>query len=163
MMRHDQFAEMLRSVTDAHASITQPLDTLSAMDRAIEISVGRKVLTVLIVHAERGIVERVFSNVHASYTAGGRKRIDSAPRLQTVLATRQPFIGRNKDEILANFTDAQEILATGCSSIMNVPVLWKGSVVATVNLLHTENYFQSEHIPIVQCLAQAALPALLSI
>ncbi|MFS2168497.1 hypothetical protein ACCD09_32750, partial [Variovorax sp. Varisp62] len=68
----------------------------------------------------------------------------------------------NRDDIVANFTDAETILATGCSSILNVPVIWMGKILATVNLLHTEDgYYLDAHIPVVRCLAQAALPAFL--
>jgi transcriptional regulator with GAF, ATPase, and Fis domain len=153
----------LRSITDAHAFMEQPRSTLAALDNAIADIVGRKLLTVLTVHIEEGIVKRAYSNLRDSYAAGGIKRIDSAPRLQKVLVTGQPFIGRNRDDIVANFTDAETILATGCSSILNVPVIWTGKILATVNLLHTEGYYREEHIPVVQCLAQAALPAFLCV
>jgi hypothetical protein len=116
---------------------------------------------VLAVHSDKGIVSRAYSNASDSFASGGIKRIESAPRLQKVLATGQPFIGRNKADIVANFTDAETILATGCSSILNVPVFWMGKILATVNLLHTEGYYQEEHVPVVRCLAQAALPAFL--
>ncbi|WP_126227706.1 GAF domain-containing protein [Burkholderia ambifaria] len=151
----------LRTITEAHARIDQPRSTLAALDGAIADVVGRKLLTVLAVHTDKGIVSRAYSNVSDSYAVGGTKRIDSAPRLQRVLATGQPFIGRNKADIVANFADAETILATGCSSILNVPVFWMGKILATVNLLHTEGYYQDEHVPIVRCLAQAALPAFL--
>lgn len=151
----------LRSIMESHARIDQPRSTLAALDGAIADVVGRKVLTVLAVHTDMGTVSRAYSNVSDSYAAGGVKRIDSAPRLQKVLATGQSFIGRNKDDIVANFTDAETILATGCSSILNVPVFWMGRILATVNLLHTEGYYQDEHVPVVRCLAQAALPAFL--
>jgi hypothetical protein len=151
----------LRTITEAHARIDQPRSTLEALDSAIAEVVGRKLLTVLAVHSDKGIVSRAYSNASDSYASGGIKRIESAPRLQKVLATGQPFIGRNKADIVANFTDAETILATGCSSILNVPVFWMGKILATVNLLHTEGYYQDEHVPVVRCLAQAALPAFL--
>jgi hypothetical protein len=151
----------LRTITEAHARIDQPRSTLSALDGAIADVVGRKLLTVLTVHADQGIVSRAYSNVSVSYAAGGIKRIDSTLRLQKVLATGQPFIGRNRADIVANFADAETILATGCSSILNVPVFWMGKILATVNLLHTEDYYREEHVPVVQSLAQAALPAFL--
>jgi transcriptional regulator with GAF, ATPase, and Fis domain len=157
----EKLVDGLRSITEAHGLIEQPLSTLAALDSAIAGVVGRKLLTVLAVHADKGVVERAYSNVSDSYAAGGTKRIDSAPRLQKVLASGQPFIGRNRADIAANFPDAETIFATGCSSILNVPVIWMGKILATVNLLNTEDYYRDEHIPIVRCLAQAAVPAFL--
>lgn len=157
----EKFSAALRSITEAHAQVEQPQSTLAALDGAIADVVGRKLLTVLTVHQDKGIVTRAYSNVSDSYAPGGTKRIDSAPRLQKVLATGQPFIGRNRDDIVANFADAETILATGCSSILNVPVIWMGKILATVNLLHTEDHYRDEHIAVVRCLAQAALPAFL--
>jgi hypothetical protein len=42
-----------------------------------------------------------------------------------------------------------------------MPVVWKNRIVATVNLLHTEGFYDSDDLPLVRCLSQAALPAFL--
>jgi transcriptional regulator with GAF, ATPase, and Fis domain len=151
----------LLAIADAHRHADQPQATLCALDDAIARLVGRKLLTVLSVYPEEGFVERAYSNMGAQYPVGGVKRISETPRLHQVLATGEAFVGRTREDILANYPDAETIFATGCASILNMPVVWKNRIVATVNLLHTEGFYDSDDLPLVRCLSQAALPAFL--
>lgn len=151
----------LLAIADAHRHVDQPQATLCALDDAIARLVGRKLLTVLSVYPEEGLVERVYSNMSAQYPVGGIKRICETPRLHQVLTTGEAFVGRTREDIIANYPDAETIFATGCESILNMPVMWKNRIVATVNLLHTEGFYDSDDLPLVRCLSQAALPAFL--
>ena len=149
------------AIADAHAHPNQPQATLRALDDAIIGLVGRKWLTVLTVHAEEGFVERTYSNLGEQYRIGGTKRIDQAPRLRKVLETGEAFVGSTRDDIIANYPDAEQIFAMGCASILNMPVVWRAKVLATVNLLNTEGFYNGTDIPLVRCLVQTALPAFL--
>jgi hypothetical protein len=157
----DQLLSQMLSITSAHAEEQQPRTTFAALESALSEVVGHKLLTVLAVLPDERFVERVYSGPSSAYPVGGTKLIDSTPRLKKVLSTAEAYIGRNRKDIASNYPDAETIFATGCSSILNVPVVWSGKVVATVNLLHDEEHYREEHVPIVQCLAQAAMPALL--
>jgi hypothetical protein len=147
-------------ITEAHRHADQPRATLRALDEAIDVLVGRTLLTVLTV-SDDGVVKRSFSNLPAQYPIGGLKCIGDTPRLRSVLETGDVFIARTREDVIANYPDAETIFATGCSSVLNVPVFWRDQVVATVNLLHTEGFYAPSHIPVVRSLAQAALPAFL--
>ncbi|SOE73252.1 hypothetical protein SAMN05446635_4778 [Burkholderia sp. OK233] len=149
------------AIADAHRHSDQPGATLRALDEAIDALVGRTLLTVLTVYPDEGVVERSYSNLTARYPIGGFKRISDAPRLREVLETGEVFIAQTREDIIANYPDAEMIFETGCSSVLNVPVFWREQIVATVNLLHTEGFYESFHIPVVRSLAQAALPAFL--
>lgn len=149
------------AIAEAHHATDQPHATLSALDAALDRLVGRKLLTVLTVFPDQGLVERTYSNEPERYPPGGIKHIDDTPRLKQVLASAQPFIGRTRDDIVANYPDAETIFATGCASIVNMPVIWQAKVVATVNLLHEAGFYNDAHVPLVRCLAHAALPAFL--
>lgn len=162
MTRADTTLDAWLAIASAHAEPQQPQATLATLDAVLERLVGRKLLTVLTVFPADGLVERSYSNLPDHFDIGGYKRIDQAPRLGKVLASRQPFIGRTRREIEANYPDAEAIFATGCASILNMPVIWQGNVVATVNLLHDEGFYDDAHLPIVRCLSQAALPAFLT-
>ncbi|MFT4066321.1 GAF domain-containing protein [Paraburkholderia sp.] len=149
------------AIADAHRDADQPGATLRALDEALEALVGRTLLTVLTVFPDDGIVQRTYSNLSERYPVGGFKRIDHAPRLREILETGQVFIARTRDDIVANYADADTIFETGCSSVLNLPVFWRERIVATVNLLHTEGFYEPRHVPVVRSLAQAALPAFL--
>ncbi|MBB5503411.1 GAF domain-containing protein [Paraburkholderia sp. MM5384-R2] len=149
------------AIADAHRHADQPGATLRALDEAVDTLVGRTLLTVLTVYSDEGIVERSYSNLTSRYPVGGFKRIGDTPRLREVLETGEVFIAQTRNDIIANYPDAQTIFETGCSSVLNVPVFWRERIVATVNLLHTEGFYQPLHVPVVRSLAQAALPAFL--
>jgi hypothetical protein len=135
------------AIADAHRAVDQPDATLRALDEAIDALVGRTLLTVLTVYPDDDVVERSYSNMTARYPIGGFKRISDTPRLRSVLETGEVFIARTREDIIANYPDAETIFTTGCSSVLN--------------LLHTEGFYSPSHIPIVRSLAQAALPAFL--
>ncbi|MGI4985197.1 MAG: GAF domain-containing protein [Janthinobacterium lividum] len=157
----DALVARLVTLAAAHASGDQPSATFRALDEALDALIGRKLLTVLVVRHETGLVERAFTNLPQDYPSGGTKRIADAPRLRQVVASGEAFIARTRAEVAANYADAEAIFATGCASILNMPVIWRQRVVATVNLLHAEGFYEARHIPLVRCLAQAVLPAIL--
>jgi len=160
-MTPEKLLAELAGIASAHACVEQPRATLQALDSAVNSLVGRKLLTVLTVNERRGTVTRAFSNMGDRYPVGGHKSIAQAPRLRAVLGTGEPFVGRSRNDILANYPDADTIFAAGCGSILNFPVRWRQQVVATVNLLHDEGFYDDHHVNLVRCLAHAALPALL--
>ncbi|MBK3815220.1 GAF domain-containing protein [Paraburkholderia nemoris] len=161
MKTSPEMSSAWQAIADAHRAVDQPDATLRALDEAIDALVGRTLLTVLTVYPDDDVVERSYSNMTARYPIGGFKRISDTPRLRSVLETGEVFIARTREDIIANYPDAETIFTTGCSSVLNVPVFWREQVVATVNLLHTEGFYSPSHIPIVRSLAQAALPAFL--
>jgi len=89
--------------------------------------------------------------------AGGQ-----SPWTTRLLRQGLPFIGRDAAAIRAHFADHETILALGCESVLNLPVLWDGQVLGTVNLLHGPSHFTDEHARAGMVLAAWAAPALLS-
>ncbi|MGI4858193.1 MAG: GAF domain-containing protein [Janthinobacterium lividum] len=157
----DTLVARMVALAAAQASGDQPAATFRALDEALDALVGRKLLTVLVVRHETGLVERAFTNLPQDYPHGGTKRIADAPRLRQVVASGEAFVARTRAEVAANYVDAEAIFATGCASILNMPVIWRQRVVATVNLLHAEGFYEARHVPLVRCLAHAVLPAIL--
>jgi len=108
-MTPEKLLAELAGIASAHACVEQPRATLQALDSAVNSLVGRKLLTVLTVNERRGTVTRAFSNMGDRYPVGGHKSIAQAPRLRAVLGTGEPFVGRSRDDILANYPDADTI------------------------------------------------------
>jgi hypothetical protein len=83
--------------------------------------------------------------------------------MQRVIHGGQPYIGRTREDITANFFDHELIHSLGCDSILNMPVRWRGQTMGTLNLCHRAGYYDESHLPGVRLIAQLTLPALLLI
>jgi hypothetical protein len=61
------------------------------------------------------------------------------------------------------FYDYELIWSLGCESMLNVPVVWRGQTMGTLNLSHRAGFYDESHIAPVLRLAHLALPGLLAI
>jgi hypothetical protein len=83
--------------------------------------------------------------------------------MQRVIHGGDPYIGRTRHDIEQNFFDHALIASLGCQSILNMPVRWRGQTMGTLNLCHRAGFYDEQHLPHMQLVAQLALPALLLI
>jgi GAF domain-containing protein len=79
-----------------------------------------------------------------------------------VLKGRKPYLGRDKAGIRWAFFDHVLIESMGLGSVINVPALYDGKVVGTINLLAPEGFYREEHVPLVERLAPLLVPAFLA-
>ncbi len=137
----------------------QPEATYALIDKLIQERVGHRQLTLLIV--EGAEVARVYSTDLASYPVGGRKPMGPTPWGELVLTRQQVFLGRTMDDIRWAFFDHELIGRLGLGSIINVPIVYDGTTLGTINASHDEHFYRSEHVPLVAELAPLLIPAFL--
>jgi GAF domain-containing protein len=89
---------------------------------------------------------------------GGRKTIRPTPSTARVFGELRPYIGRTAADIRACFGDAELILSLGCESVLNVPVVFDGRVLGTLNLLHDAGWYGEEDVPVALAFAALAVP-----
>jgi GAF domain-containing protein len=152
----------LAAVATALARADQPAETFAALDRALGEALGHKLFTILRVHADRGESERLYTSQPVAYPVGGRKPLTPTVWSRRVLGERQPYIGRTADDIRAHFFDHELIASLGCASILNLPVVWDGRVLGTLNLLHEAHWYGEHDVPTGLAFAGLAVPALLT-
>jgi transcriptional regulator with GAF, ATPase, and Fis domain len=162
MLHSSAILPLLSDVVQAHADTRQPTATLEAIDKAVAATIGHRLFTVFAYHRGAGESERVYTNMPEAYPVGGRKPVTDSPWMQQVLWRGEPYIGRNADDIRDVFFDHELILSLGCHSVLNVPIRWRGQTVGTLNLLHQENWYDTDHVGSAQVFAQLALPALMA-
>jgi hypothetical protein len=150
----------LAAVAAALAQSDQPAATFAALDRALGDTLGHTLFTVLKVHADRAESERLYTNQPAAYPVGGRKALSPTAWSRQVLQERCPYIGRTADDIRAHFVDHELIASLGCASILNLPVVWSGRVLGTLNLLHEAHWYDERDVPTGLVFAGLAVPAL---
>ena len=154
---------MIDAILAAHAEPDQPGATFRAIDAALAGEPGHILFTILVHHPALRQSERFYTNQPEAYPIGGRKPVTDSPWMQRVIHGGQPYIGRTREDITANFFDHELIHSLGCDSILNMPVRWRGQTMGTLNLCHRAGYYDESHLPGVRLIAQLALPALLLI
>src|SRR6478735_3900669 len=138
----------------------QPDTLFKAFEAATKQLVGHELFTLLYVDGEE--VARIYSNRPAEYPVSGRKTMGPTPWGDHVLKGRKPYLGRDKAGIRWAFFDHALIESMGLGSVINVPALYDGKVVGTINLLAPEGFYREEHVPLVERLAPLLVPAFLA-
>jgi GAF domain-containing protein len=153
----------LEAVARAVMEVGQPEPAFRALDRAMGAVIGHTLFTVLLHHPGARESERRYTNQPAAYPVGGRKPVTASPWTERLFVERQPYIGRDAEDIRQVFFDHALILSLGCASVLNVPVVWDGRTLGTINLLHEAGFYDEGDVPVGQTFAALAAPALLEL
>ena len=92
----------------------------------------------------------------------GRKAMGPTPWGERVLAGKRPYLGRTLDDIRWAFYDQELIESLGCGSVINLLVMYGGTLLGTVNMLHEEGYYTDEDLETGVPFAALLVPALLA-
>jgi hypothetical protein len=118
---------------------------------------GHKLFTVMTVDMEAGLARRAFSDHPVEYPASGTKPIHHDTWFEIVHGQRRSFVANTIEDIAAVFPDHQLIASLGCGSVWNLPVVLKGDLVATINMLDVAHHYTPELVAKAE--AQLAIPA----
>lgn len=117
-----------------------------------------KLWTVMTVDMEAGLARRAFTNMPDAYPASGTKPITHNDWFESVHGRHETFVANTLNAIADVFPDYELIGSLGCASVVNLPVVSAGQLVATVNLLDGEGHFTKERVSVIE--EALALPAL---
>src|SRR6266851_1884011 len=104
-----------------------------AVDRALAETVGHKLFTLLYVAPDGKRVKRLYTNMPKEYPVGGHKR---------VIGQRRAWVGFTYGDVKWAFFDHELIRSLGCESAINVPVVYAGRVLGTMNLLDAAGHYK---------------------
>lgn len=144
------------------AEISEARDT-GAVWRALEGLAagvaGHRLFTVMTVDIPAGLVRRAYSNMPVEYPTSGTKplRGNTGDWYDTVFNKRQTFVANTIDDIAKVFPDHELIASLGCGSVVNLPVVMEGDLVAAINLLDVAGHYTSERVAAAE--AGLAIPA----
>jgi transcriptional regulator with GAF, ATPase, and Fis domain len=161
-MRAVDPSPQLARVAEALARPGQPQALFEALDRAMADTLGHRLFTVLRYHPDAQESERRYTSQGAAYPIGGRKAVRPTPWTARVFGERRPYIGRTAADIRASFPDAELILSLGCESVLNLPVVFDGRVLGTVNLLHGAGWYDEDDLSLGLTFAALAVPGFLA-
>jgi len=137
----------------------QPDTLFRAFEAATARLVGHELFTLLYLDGDE--VARVYSNRPAEYPVFGRKPMNATPWGDHVLKGKKSFLGPDKAAIRWAFFDHELIFSMGLGSVINVPAVYDGQVIGTINLLAPEHFYREEHVAPVERLAPLLVPAFL--
>ncbi len=132
-----------------------PEALFKAVDKALAEVVGHKLFTLLYVAPDGKRVKRLYTNMPKEYPVGGYKEVKDTPWHQRVVQEKRAWVGHDAKDIEWAFFDYKLILSLGCESAMNVPVVYNGRLLGTMNLLDAAGHYK-ETDP-VRCEPFAAL------
>jgi len=118
---------------------------------------GHKLFTVMTVDMEAGLARRAYSDHPVEYPASGTKPVHRDAWFDIVHGQRRSFSANTIAEIAAVFPDHELIASLGCGSVWNLPVVLKGELVATINMLHVPHHYTPHLVAAAQ--TQLSIPA----
>lgn len=136
----DDFAALAAALREGG----QPQRICRAVEETAARAIGHRLFTVMRYDAARDEVERVHSSLPSAYPTGGRKTKRATAWADHVLRDARVFRANDADGIRAAFDDHAKILGLGLSAVLNVPLVFDGRVVGTMNLLHQAGWYRPE-------------------
>jgi len=141
----------------------QPLTVCRALEKISGETIGHRLFTVMRFDSDRSEVQRVHTSLPAAYPVGGRKKKKDTAWANHVLTNLKVFRGSTPADIVSAFDDHQTILGLGLGSVLNIPVVFNGRCVGTVNLLHQAGWYGPEDEPVGLLLGAFLIPVLFNI
>lgn len=151
----------LKTIAETWAAANQPHATFDAAGAALKRHVGYGLYTITHVLPGGKEVERLYSTNPVAYAVGGRKPVIKDAFREKVFGTHQPFLGRKPADFAPYFPDHDFIVSLGLGSVINVPLVFDGAALGSVNILDREGAYDEPHVETATAIARMVVPALL--
>lgn len=143
------------AAVEAAARDGSPSEVVFArLHEALTKVVGFKVLTVQKLDLATLRSVRLYSS-EPSYPIGGTKQHVRSAWSEAVLDRRTAYVAHDVAALRATFPDSAAIEATGCGSIIAVPIIHERRLVGTMNLWHRDGYYDDAAARITMPFAKA--------
>lgn len=151
---------MSSSVTKFVDAVSQARESESswkALEDLARAAVGHRLFTVMLVDMTAGLARRAYSNHPAEYPVSGTKPIHRDAWFDIVHGQKRSFVANSIEDIAEVFPDHATIASLGCGSVLNLPVVLEGDLVATINLLDVAGHYTPQRVASAE--AELAIPA----
>jgi GAF domain-containing protein len=130
----------------------QPEAACEALHKLTAETVGVKLFTITVNDPVAEVSRRIYSNMPEAYPVSGTKPADKTDWSRQVIEEKRIFVANTISDIAAVFPDHELIKSLGCESVINVPVVVEGEVLATINCLHEAGFYTSERVAAAEAL-----------
>jgi GAF domain-containing protein len=152
----------LGRLAEALAAADQPPCIFRALDELSGEVIGHRLFTIMRFDAERAEVERLYSNMPDVYRVGGRKKKADTDWANQILRDKKVYRANDAAGIRAAFDDHTTILGLGLESVLNIPVVFEGRCIGTMNLLHEAGWYRPSDDEAGVLLGSFLIPVLIS-
>lgn len=121
-------------------------EAFAALETLTKEVIGVKLFTVMTSDTTRHLSERIYSNMPDAYPVSGTKPYNETYWSDIALKQKRTFVANTIEDIAEVFDDHELIKSLGCESVINVPVIVGGEVIATLNCLHEKDYYTEERV-----------------
>ena len=126
----------------------------------LEAQLAVRLFTVSVQDRAAGIARRAYSNDPHSYPTTVPKPIQHDAWSDRVLGRGETFVANSVAEFAPWFFDHAQLDAMGLRAAVNVPVIWQGQALGTINLLDGEGAFPPDRVAQIKAAIAARLPDL---
>ncbi len=120
-----------------------------ALQELVRATVGAKLFTVMTVDMEHDLSRRAYTSDPVNYPTSGTKPINYGPWFDTVHTQQAYFVANTIDDIAKVLFDHELINRLGCQSIVNMPVIIGGTLIAVVNMLDIAGHYTPERVQLI--------------
>ncbi|WP_018181558.1 GAF domain-containing protein [Kaistia granuli] len=124
----------------------QPTATLAKVEELYQREVGAIIFTVMNADIASGMSRRLYSNHPFEYPTSGYKQSAAGKWNDLVIGEKKPYVANTIEEIATVFHDYELIEQLGCGSCINVPVVFGGEVIGTINILDKTGAYTPEKV-----------------
>lgn len=130
----------------------------AALDGFVHARLNQALCTVNRYDAETEQVVRLYSSDPVAYPVGGSKNKAGTAWGKHVLHEQQVFVGQGIQAIRSFFDDHQAIQSLGLQSVINVPVVFAGRCLGTLNFLMSTPEVSSPMVQVARWAGLMAVP-----
>lgn len=141
----DPFAEFNAALSLART----PQEPFEALHRLTLATVGARLFTLTTVEDAGRLARRSYTSNPAAYALSGTKVVEPSRWNTIVLEQRQCFVANSLAEIAEVFPDHALIGSLGLGSVVNMPVILRGEVGTTLNLLDVAGYYTDARVAFI--------------
>jgi len=120
------------------------------LDQRLQDSVGHRLFTVLVLNWGADQNQRCYTSRPDAYPLSSPKPFDrNGLVFKHTVEMGRPLISPDREACRKAFFDHDLIASLGCESAVNVPVVWDGQVLGTLNLLHQAGWYREDMLPVL--------------
>jgi GAF domain-containing protein len=134
--------EMLSALAEPR----QPKPSFAAIERIAQRNVGAKIFTVMVRDNTAKVQRRLHSSHPSEYPVSGFKPQTPGKWQDQVVGRQEAFVANTIEQIAEVFPDHELIKSLGCASVVNVPIVFDGAVIGTLNLLEARGHYTPERV-----------------
>lgn len=149
----------MKDLLAALAAPGQPETLYRALERHLSKEIGFGLFTLL--YRDGDEVARVYSSNETAYPVFGRKQMGPTPWGEKVIDRQEAFLGPDPEAIIWAFYDHELIFSLGLGAVINIPVIYNGETIGTMNLLDRSGAYTEEHLQKAAGYASLLIPAYL--